>query len=124
MPFDRAAALAYPGVIGLASGLVGAGGAFLLTPVLTGLLGLPLRVSIGTSLAIAVVAAAAGFLGKLVTGQVPLVPALAAVGGSLVGSAVGARLSRRAPVGLLRGLLAALIALATLRVWLDVLTSP
>lgn len=122
--FDRAGALAYPGIIGLASGLVGAGGAFLLIPVLTALLGIPLRVSIGTSLAITVVAAATGFVGKLVTGQVPLLPTLAAVTGSLVGSAVGARLSRRVPVGLLRGVLAALIALATLRVWLDVLTVP
>jgi uncharacterized membrane protein YfcA len=51
--FDRKAAVVYPVVVGLMSGLVGAGGAFLITPVLLGLLRLPLRLSIGTSLAIA-----------------------------------------------------------------------
>lgn len=124
MPFNRTAALAYPGVIGVASGLVGAGGAFLLVPVLTGLLRLPVRVSIGTSLAITVAAAGTGFAGKLLTGQVPAGPAVAAVGGSLLGAMLGARLSRHAPVAILRALLAALIAVATLRVWLDVLFAP
>jgi uncharacterized membrane protein YfcA len=39
----------------------------------------------------------------------------------LPGASLGAHLSRRAPVGLLRILLGALIALAALRVWIDVL---
>jgi uncharacterized membrane protein YfcA len=119
--FDRRAAVVYPGVVGLMSGLVGAGGAFLIMPILLGLLRLPLRLSIGTSLAIAGVAALAGFLGKLVTGQVPLWPTVAVVLGSLGGAAVGARVSHRAPTRVLRASLAAVIALVTLRVWIDVL---
>jgi uncharacterized membrane protein YfcA len=119
--FDRKEAVAYPAMIGLMSGLVGAGGAFLIMPVLLGVLRLPLRLSIGTSLAIAGVAALAGFLGKLVTGQVPLWPTVAVVAGSLGGAAVGARVSHRAPPGVLRASLGAVIALVTLRVWIDVL---
>lgn len=120
--FDRWAAIVYPATIGLLSGLVGAGGAFLLVPVLAGMMRIPLRLSIGTSLAIAGIAALAGFLGKLLTGQVPLWPTVAVVGGSVVGAAVGARLSHRAPARVLRAVLGGLIALVTLRVWADVLS--
>ena len=66
--FDRKAAMVYPAAIGIMSGLVGAGGAFLLMPVLVGVMRIPFRVSIGTSLAITGASALTGFLGKLVTG--------------------------------------------------------
>ena len=108
-------------MIGFLSGIVGAGGAFLLMPVLVGVIRNPLRLSIGTSLAVTVASALTGFVGKLLTAQVPLGPTLAVVAGGLGGAAIGARLSGRAPVGVLRGVLGALIALTTLRVWADVL---
>ena len=113
-------AAAYPGLVGLMAGLVGAGGAFLLVPVLNGLLRVPFREAIGTSLAITTVSALAGFAGKALTRQVPLWPAVAVVVGSLSGTPIGAHLSRRAPVHVLRHALAVLIALATVRVWADV----
>jgi hypothetical protein len=119
--FDRTAAMVYPAAIGVASGLVGAGGAFLLMPVLVGVLRIPFRTSIGTSLAITGASALTGFLGKLATAQVPLWPTLAVVAGGAAGVVVGARLSRRAPTRLLRATLGVLIVLATLRVWTDVL---
>ena len=117
----RVAAVGWPGAIGLASGLVGAGGAFLLVPVLIGVLRLPVRISIGTSLAITAASAATGFLGKALTGQVPLWPALAVVLGSLSGAPLGARVSRRVSTGALRAVLVLLIALVAIRVWIDVL---
>jgi uncharacterized membrane protein YfcA len=118
--FDRRAAVAYPAAIGFVSGLVGAGGAFLLMPVLMGVMRIPLRLSIGTSLAVAGAAAATGFLGKLLAGQVPLWPTTAVVVGSIGGAMVGARLSLRAPTPLLRACLGVLIGLVALRVWIDV----
>ena len=119
--FDRKAAVVYPAAIGALSGLVGAGGAFLLMPVLVGVIRIPFRLSIGTSLAITGAAALTGFLGKLVTAQVPLWPTVAVVAGGVGGVLVGASLSRRAPTRVLRASLGVLIALATLRVWADVL---
>ena len=120
VPFNRGAAIVYPGVIGLMSGLVGAGGAFLLVPVLIGLMGIPVRLSIGTSLAMVGMMAVAGFLGKAVTGQVPLWEAVAVVLGALAGAALGSRASHRVPVAALRFVLVALIVVVMARVWIDV----
>jgi hypothetical protein len=119
--FSRARAVLYPGLIGLASGLVGAGGAFLLVPVLIALLRVDVRVSIGTSLAMTGMSAAAGFVGKALTGQVPAWPAMAVIIGSVTGAPLGARASHQAPVVLLRIILALLIAAVAVRVWVDVL---
>ena len=121
MPFNRAGAVGIPGAVGVMSGLVGAGGAFLLMPVLIGVMRVPVRLSIGTSLAMAGAGALLGFVGKLVTGQVPFIAAAAVVVGSVPGARIGARLSRRAPVSVLRWVLGAVIALVALRVWIDVL---
>jgi uncharacterized membrane protein YfcA len=121
MPFDRAEAIGIPGAVGVMSGLVGAGGAFLLMPALIGFMRVPVRLSIGTSLAMAGAGALLGFMGKLATGQVPFVAAAVVVAGSLPGATLGAHLSRRAPVGVLRWGLGVVIALAALRVWIDVL---
>ncbi len=121
VPFNRVAAIGYPGLIGLMSGLVGAGGAFLLVPVLIAVIRIPVRLSIGTSLAMTGMSAAMGVLGKAVTGQIPVWPAAVVVLGALGGARVGSRVSRGAPVGVLRGVLAALIALVAVGVWADVL---
>jgi uncharacterized membrane protein YfcA len=119
--FDRKAAVLYPAAIGILSGLVGAGGSFLLMPVLVGVMRIPFRLSIGTSLAIVGVSAVTGFFGKLVTGQVLLWPTVAVIAGGVPGVVAGAWLSRHVPTGALRVCLGVLIALATLRVWADVL---
>jgi uncharacterized protein len=90
-------------------------------PLLVGMMHVPLRLSIGTSLAIAGAGALLGFMGKLATGQVPLMATAAVVAGSLPGASLGAQLSSRVPVGFLRVVLGGVIALAALRVWIDVL---
>jgi uncharacterized membrane protein YfcA len=120
VPFSRVAAVIYPGFIGVMSGLVGAGGAFLLVPVLIGIMRIPVRVSIGTSLAMTGMAASMGFLGKLLTAQVPLWPTIVVVAGSLSGAPLGAWVSRRASVSVLRAVLAVIIAIVMLRVWIEV----
>jgi uncharacterized protein len=100
-------------VSGLVAGIVGAGGAFLLVPVLVGVM--------RTSLAMVGMAAVTGFLGTVLTDQV-LWPAATVVLGSLGGAPPGGRVSRRVSVMVLRGVLTGIIALVMLRVWLDVAT--
>jgi len=121
IPFPALGAIAYPGAIGIGSGLVGAGGAFLLVPVLIALLRVPVRVSIGTSLAMTALSASAGFLGKTLTAQVPLWPAVAVICGSFLGAPLGAQVSHRVPVAVLRVVLFLVIAAVAIRVWTDVL---
>lgn len=120
--FNRATVIGLCGSIGFVAGLVGAGGAFLLVPVLVGVLRVPMRLSIGTSLAMVGISAVTGFLGKAFTGQIPLWPAVTVVLGSLSGAPLGGRVSRGVPVTVLRGVLAGIITLVMLRVWYDVVS--
>jgi uncharacterized membrane protein YfcA len=55
--------------VGVLTGLVGAGGGFLIVPTLTGLFKLPIKKSVGTSLAIIACNALTGFNGDLLIGQ-------------------------------------------------------
>ena len=108
---------AIAGVVGVAAGVVGAGGAFLLVPLLLVVVGVPLRVTIGSSLAITAAAATAGVIGKGLTGQIVLAPAVAVAAGALPGAQLGAVASRRLSGVALRRVLLAVIVLTGLRVW-------
>lgn len=89
-------------VVGLVTGLVGAGGGFLVVPALALLGGLPMGVAVGTSLLVIAMKSFAGLSGYLATVSLdwPLVAAItvAAVAGSLV----GARIVDRIPADALR----------------------
>ena len=109
------------GAVGIAAGLVGAGGAFLLVPLLLVVVGVPLRVTIGSSLAITAAAATAGMIGKAVTGQIPLSPAMIVAAGALPGAQLGAVTSRRLSGVALKRALLAVIVLTGVKVWWHVL---
>jgi uncharacterized membrane protein YfcA len=57
-------------VVGLVTGLVGAGGGFLIVPALVLLVRLPIKIAIGTSLVIISIKSLIGFLGDLGSGQI------------------------------------------------------
>lgn len=86
--------------VGAVTGLVGAGGGFLVVPALVLLVGLPMREAVGTSLVVIAMNAAAGFLGHAghvdVDATLALVVGTAAVLGSLGGAALSARVSQSA----------------------------
>lgn len=109
-------------MVGVAAGLVGAGGAFLLVPLLLVVVGVPIRVTIGSSLAITAAAATAGVVGKALTGQIPLAPAVVVAAGALPGAQLGAVASRRLSGVGLRRVLLAVIVLTGVRVWWHVLS--
>lgn len=120
-PFSRALTMVVALVVGFGAGLVGAGGAFLLVPLLLVVVGMPIRVTIGSSLAITAMAALAGVVGKFVTGQIPLMLALVVALGALPGAGVGAALSRRMSGTALKAALFVIILITGVRVWWDVL---
>ncbi len=107
--------------VGLGAGLVGAGGAFLLVPLLVALVGIPLRVTIGSSLGITALAAAAGLVGKVVTWQVPWPLALTVAAGAVPGAQIGARVSRRLPTRRLKVALFIIVAATAVGTWWDLL---
>ncbi|MGA5601306.1 sulfite exporter TauE/SafE family protein [Streptomyces griseoincarnatus] len=92
--------------VGLATGLVGAGGGFLVVPALALLGGLPMPVAIGTSLLVIAMKSAAGFAGYLSSVQIDWTLTLAVTGFAVVGSFVGARLAGRVPAHVLSRLFA------------------
>ncbi|MGX1095532.1 putative membrane protein YfcA [Streptomyces albogriseolus] len=92
--------------VGLATGLVGAGGGFLVVPALALLGGLPMPVAIGTSLLVIAMKSAAGFAGYLSSVQIDWTLTLAVTGFAVVGSFAGARLAGRVPAHVLSRLFA------------------
>jgi uncharacterized membrane protein YfcA len=108
--------------VGSVAGLVGAGGAFLLVPLLTVVVGVPLRITIGSSLGITALAATAGLVGKAATGQVPWLFAATVSAGALPGAQLGAYVSRRLPLPALRAALFVVVTLTAISAWWDVFT--
>jgi uncharacterized membrane protein YfcA len=119
--FDvRLAAAAGLGV-GFAAGLIGAGGAFVLIPVMLYGLRIPVRVTVGTSLAVVAAGAAAGLIGKVAAAQVDWTLAIPLVLGALPGAWLGSMVSKRTSTRRLVGVLGAVIALVATRMWIEVL---
>ena len=91
--FARAAAIGV--AIGLLTGIVGAGGGFVIVPALVLLSGLPMRTAVGTSLLVIAMNSLAGFAGALshatIHWSLALAVTAASVGGSLLGAALAGR---------------------------------
>ncbi|MFY1599603.1 sulfite exporter TauE/SafE family protein [Micromonospora sp. WMMD737] len=80
-------------VVGLVTGLVGAGGGFLVVPALALLGGLPMPVAVGTSLVVIAMKSFAGLAGYLSSVQIDWGLAGAVTAAALVGALIGARLT-------------------------------
>jgi uncharacterized protein len=89
-------------VVGLVTGLVGAGGGFLVVPALVLLGGLPMSVAVGTSLVVIAMKSGAGLLGYLHSVTIDWPLALGVTLAAIVGSVVGGRLVDRIPEARLR----------------------
>lgn len=89
-------------VVGAVTGLVGAGGGFLVVPALVLLGGLDMRRAVGTSLLVIAMKSFAGYLGHAshVSIDVPLTAIVAA--SAVLGSLVGSALTTRIPASALR----------------------
>jgi uncharacterized membrane protein YfcA len=90
--------------VGLISGLVGAGGGFLLVPALALLAGLPMPIAVGTSLVVISMQSFAGFAGHLTAGQIDWRLAGLITAAAVVGALIGGRLVSRVPANTLRTL--------------------
>jgi uncharacterized membrane protein YfcA len=88
--------------VGLVTGLVGAGGGFLVVPALALLGGLPMPVAVGTALVVIAMNSFAGFASHLTSGHIDWRLAAAVTAAALVGALIGARLTAFVNPGALR----------------------
>ncbi|KOU63592.1 membrane protein [Streptomyces sp. MMG1533] len=89
-------------VVGLVTGLVGAGGGFLVVPALALLGGLPMTVAVGTSLLVISMKSFAGLAGYLASVHIDWGFAALVTATAVVGSVIGGRLAGRIPQDALR----------------------
>ena len=106
---------------GVMAGMVGIGAGVVTMPILNRFIGVPLRIAIGSNLAVTWFAVMAGFVGKAATGQVPLGLSVAVLLGTIPGAQVGAALNHHLPARYLRYLFVALLVVIAVRIWLEVL---
>jgi uncharacterized membrane protein YfcA len=82
-------------VVGLITGIVGAGGGFLIIPALVLLVKLPMKMAVGTSLVIIAAKSLIGFLGDLSTQTIDWPLLIMFTGLSIVGIFIGSALSKK-----------------------------
>lgn len=111
---------AFSSVIGIVVGFLGATN-FIFIPLLIYILKVPTRIAIGSTLFIAMINTFSGFLGKLITGQIPFLLALAVVIGASVGALAGERVHSRVSPRALRYVYAAMVGVITVRIWITLL---
>lgn len=119
--FNKSLAAILALIVGVASGIVGAAGGFLLVPILLTVLKIPTRVTIATSLAITFISSIGGSIGKVVTGQVEYWPAFIMIIASIIAAPLGAKVGQKMNVKVLQYLLAFMIAGTAIKIWLDIL---
>ena len=114
-----AASLAF--LVGIASGIVGAAGGFMLVPLMLVVLKIPTRMTIATSLAVTFISSIGGSAGKILTGQVDYGPAIIMIIASVLAAPIGAKVSKNMNTKLLQSILAVLIAATAVKIWMDIL---
>lgn len=123
LQFNKPLAIVVGAVVGLLSGIIGQGGAFLFVPAMLYILHIPTRITIGTTLAVGIVSSAAVLIGRAGTHQIPYLMSAVLVAGVLIGAQLGSILSQKTPQRLLRGVLSVLIAATAIKIWYELLLS-
>lgn len=108
-------------IVGIGAGIVGAGGAFLLVPIMLVVLKIPTRMTIASSLAITLISSIGSITGKIITGHVAILPALILVMASLLAAPLGAIAGKRMNTKILQMIMGILILAVAIKVWMDIL---
>lgn len=119
--FNKGLAFFLAILVGVASGIVGAGGGFILVPIMLVVLGIPTRITIASSLAITFIASIGGSIGKITTGQVDWIPAIIMIVASLIAAPIGTKVSEKMNIKALQIFLAILILATAAKIWFDIL---
>ena len=123
LEFKRSRAVMASAGVGLLGGMVGQGGSFILIPLMTSYVQIPTRIAIGSNLAIVTLATSAGFLGKVLGGQIEWLFTIPVLISTIPATLVGSLVSTRVSFIYLKRILAVLIAIAAVRIWFSILWS-
>jgi len=115
--FHKPTAIVIGVLVGFSIGLVGQGGAFILIPIMLYVLKIPLRVALGSTLAIGLFSSSAGLVGKVATGQVPYLMTVPLIIGAIPAARFGSIVGKRTNTRFLKWLLAAIIFATAVKVW-------
>ncbi|EJL27929.1 sulfite exporter TauE/SafE family protein [Brevibacillus sp. BC25] len=119
--FHKTTAILSALIVGGASGIVGAAGAFILVPIMLIILKIPTRVTIASSLAITFLSSIGSTVGKWMAGDILLWPSVIMVIASILAAPLGAKVSKRLDTRILQSILALLILATTIKIWADIL---
>lgn len=119
--FNKWLAASFSFIVGIGAGIVGAGGAFLLIPIMLSVLKIPTRMTIASSLAITLISSIGSIFGKITTGEVPLLPSIILVIASLIASPLGASAGKRINTKLLQAVMGILIIAVAIKTWMEIL---
>lgn len=98
--------------IGIISGIVGAGGAFIIIPILLVLFKLPMNTVVANSIVIAFISSIGAFVIKLIQGYIPLYDALFLIIRSIIFAPIGLKLSKKVPNIIQKWIISILIVFA------------
>lgn len=118
--FNKIALFTTALAIGILSGIVGAGGAFIIVPVLLAIF-TPFRSVVASSIVIAFISSIGTFIMKSMTGQIDFIMMIPLVIASLLFAPIGTKVSKKTNQQLLRVILALLIALAAIKMIINMI---
>lgn len=119
--FNKVIAASSAFVVGIAAGIVGAAGAFILMPIMLVVLRIPTKMAIASSLAITFISSIGSTFGKIITDQIVWGPAVIMIIASLIAAPIGANVGKNMNTKALQWILALLILASTIKIWSDLI---
>lgn len=113
--FNRLLLITIGGIIGLVSGIVGAGGAFIIIPILLVIFKLPMNMVVTNSIVIAFISSIGAFMIKLLQGYIPINSAIPLILGSILFTPLGMKIGQKIPDYIQKMIVSILIVIAIIK---------
>ena len=113
--FNRLLLITIGGIIGLVSGIVGAGGAFIIIPVLLVIFKLPMNMVVTNSIVIAFISSIGAFMIKLLQDYIPINSAIPLILGSILFTPLGMKIGQKIPDYIQKMIVSILIVIAIIK---------
>ena len=113
--FNRLLLITIGGIIGWVSGIVGAGGAFIIIPVLLVIFKLPMKTVVTNSIVIAFISSVGAFIIKLLQGYIPVNSAIPLILGSILFTPLGMKIGQKIPDYIQKMIVSILIVIAIIK---------